>query len=64
MTDPHSDILNRLGIPELGAVLSCNRDFSLIEGFNPEVELTRTQTIMEGASHCDFRYRRPSKNDE
>ena len=50
-----------LGIPEIGALLSCNRDFSLVEGFNPAVKLTRTQTVMEGASHCDFRFelRRP-----
>jgi hypothetical protein len=49
-----------LGVPELGALLSCNRDFALIQGFNPDVELRRTQTIMEGAPHCDFRYvRRP-----
>ncbi|MGH7364833.1 MAG: L-2-amino-thiazoline-4-carboxylic acid hydrolase [Candidatus Rokuibacteriota bacterium] len=43
--------------------LSCNRDFSLIEGFNPAVKLTRTRTVMEGTSHCDFRFelRRPSK---
>ena len=45
-----------LGIPEIGALLSCNRDFSLVEGFNPAVKLTRTQTMMEGASHCDFRF--------
>jgi hypothetical protein len=52
-----------LGIPEVGALLSCNRDFSLVEGFNPAVALTRTQTVMEGASHCDFRFelRRPPK---
>jgi hypothetical protein len=36
--------------------LSCNRDAALIEGFNPSVTLTRTQTIMQGASCCDFRY--------
>jgi hypothetical protein len=47
-----------LGIPEVGALLSCNRDFALIEGFNPDVELERTQTIMQGATHCDFRFRR------
>ena len=45
------------GVPELGEVLSCQRDAALIEGFNPDVTLTRTQTIMQGASHCDFRYR-------
>jgi hypothetical protein len=43
-----------LGIPELGKILSCDRDFALIEGFNPHIKLTRTQTIMEGADICDF----------
>ena len=55
----YAEMYRALGIPELGAVLSCNRDAALIEGFNPEVRLTRTQTIMSGASHCDFRYRTP-----
>jgi len=53
----YAELYRALGIPELGAVLSCNRDVALIEGFNPDVELTRTQTIMQGASHYDFRYR-------
>ena len=53
----YAELYRALGIPELGAVLSCNRDFALIEGFNGEVELERTQTIMGGATHCDFRYR-------
>ena len=45
-----------LGIPELGKMLSCDRDFAFIEGFNPNIQLTRTQTIMEGADICDFRF--------
>ncbi len=52
----YAEMYRALGIPELGALLSCNRDFSLIEGFNPEISLERTQTIMEGAPFCDFRY--------
>jgi hypothetical protein len=28
----------------------------MIDGFNPDLKLTRTQTVMEGASHCDFRF--------
>jgi len=57
----YAEMYRALGIPEIGALLSCNRDFSLVEGFNPDVKLTRTQTVMEGASHCDFRFelRRP-----
>ena len=53
----YAEMYQSLGMPELGAVLSCNRDFALIEGFNKEVELERTQTIMDGAACCDFRYR-------
>jgi hypothetical protein len=60
----YAEMYRALGIPEIGALLSCNRDFSLVEGFNPAVKLTRTQTVMEGASHCDFRFElRRSKRD-
>jgi hypothetical protein len=47
-----------LGEPELGFLLVCTADFATAEGFGPDVRLTRTQTIMQGADHCDFRYRR------
>ena len=57
----YAEMYRALGIPEVGALLSCNRDFALIEGFNPGVRLTRTQTIMDGASHCDFRFVRTEK---
>jgi hypothetical protein len=53
----YAEMYQALGIPELGAILSCGRDFALGEGFNPDLKLTRTQTIMEGAPRCDFRYR-------
>jgi hypothetical protein len=52
----YAEMYHSLGVPELGRILSCGRDFSLVEGFNPAVRLTRTQTIMEGAEHCDFRF--------
>jgi hypothetical protein len=52
----YAEMYKTLGVPELGSLLSCNRDFALIQGFNPTISLTRTQTIMEGASFCDFRY--------
>lgn len=47
-----------LGEPELGFLLVCTADFAVADGFGGDVRLTRTQTIMQGASHCDFRYRR------
>lgn len=50
----YAEMYQHLGVPELGKVLSCDRDFALIEGYNPDIHLTRTQTIMEGADICDF----------
>lgn len=48
------DMYKRLGMADLGPVLSCGRDEYLIRGFNPDVEFTRKYTIMEGGSCCDF----------
>mgnify|MGYP001827052740 CR=1 FL=1 len=53
----YAELYDSLGIRDIGTIFSCARDFALIEGFNPDVTLTRTQTIMEGAPFCDFRYR-------
>jgi hypothetical protein len=53
----YAEMYRDLGVPALGPILSCSRDFALIEGFNPRIRLTRTQTLMEGAPFCDFRYR-------
>ena len=52
----YAEMYNELGIPELGYVLSCGRDYAMSQGFNSDIRLSRSQTIMQGASHCDFRY--------
>jgi len=52
----YAELYKKLEIHELGTALSCARDYALIEGFNPAVSLKRTQTIMQGAPYCDFRY--------
>jgi hypothetical protein len=54
----YAEMYRALGIPELGDVLSCQRDGALIEGFAPDVSFSRTQTLMQGAPCCDFRYTR------
>ena len=54
----YAEFYKALGEPELGFLLVCTADFAVADGFGGDVELTRTQTIMQGASHCDFRYRR------
>jgi L-2-amino-thiazoline-4-carboxylic acid hydrolase-like protein len=53
----YAEMYRELGLEEIGHLLSCNRDGSVCEGYSADLELTRTQTIMEGCSHCDFRYR-------
>jgi hypothetical protein len=52
----YAEMYRALGLGDLGSSLSCQRDFSLVEGFNPAIHLTRTQTLMEGAAYCDFRF--------
>lgn len=52
----YAQLYRELGLTELGGILSCNRDASFIEGFNSGIHLDRTQTIMQGASYCDFRF--------
>jgi hypothetical protein len=54
----YAQFYQELGVPELGFLLVCSADFQMAKGFGPDVELTRTQTIMQGATHCDFRYAR------
>jgi hypothetical protein len=56
----YAELFQELGLPELGALLHCSRDFAMAGGFSPDIKLERTQTLMQGASHCDFRF---SKRD-
>lgn len=53
----YAEMYKEMGLEEIGHLLSCNRDAAFSEGYNSRIELTRTQTIMQGASHCDFRYK-------
>lgn len=52
----YAEYFKELGLPELGMLFHCARDFAMVEGFNPGIGLQRTHTLMEGASHCDFRF--------
>lgn len=53
----YAETYRELGLGHIGHLLSCNRDGVFCHGYDTRIELTRTQTIMQGASHCDFRYR-------
>lgn len=52
-----AEMYRRMGAEDLGFILSCGRDFALSEGYSEDLHLERTQTIMQGAPFCDFRYR-------
>ncbi len=52
----YAELYKELGMADLGAALSCNRDAALVEGFSDGIGFERSQTIMQGASHCDFHY--------
>jgi hypothetical protein len=53
----YAETYKAMGLGEIGHLLSCNRDGAFCEGYDPKLKLERTQTIMQGASHCDFKYR-------
>ena len=52
----YAEFYKKIGAPELGFLLTFSADLSHTEGFGADIALTRTQTIMQGADHCDFRY--------
>ena len=52
----YAEMYDKLGVKNLGCILSCIRDFYFLDGFNPKITLKRTKTIMEGGDCCDFRY--------
>ena len=55
-TAEHGLSVERLEFAETRAIDDSRDDFALVEGFNPKIKLERTQTLMEGADHCDFRH--------
>ncbi|HRO61558.1 MAG TPA: L-2-amino-thiazoline-4-carboxylic acid hydrolase [Burkholderiaceae bacterium] len=52
----YAEMYKAMGLGEIGHLLSCQRDGTFCEGYDPRLKFRRTQTIMQGASHCDFRY--------
>jgi hypothetical protein len=45
-----------IGEPEIGALMTCGVDFANEATQRPDWEFRRTQTLMKGATHCDFRW--------
>jgi predicted ArsR family transcriptional regulator len=54
----YAEFYKELGLSDIGYRVHCNRDHAMVVGFNGELELSRSQTILEGAACCDFRFRK------
>lgn len=52
----YAETYREMGLGKIGHLLSCNRDGVFCTGYDPRITLERPQTIMGGASHCNFRY--------
>ncbi len=59
----YAEMYREMGLGDIGHLLSCNRDSTFVEGFDPGLRLTRDKTIMGGASCCTFRYRLEEDTD-
>ncbi len=53
----YAETYKEMGLGKIGHLLSCNRDDTFCQGYDPNITLERKQTIMEGAACCTFRYR-------
>jgi hypothetical protein len=52
----YAETYKEMGLGHIGHLLSCNRDGTFCEGYDPNITLERRQTIMQGAPCCTFRY--------
>lgn len=52
----------RIGLKDLGCLLSCRRDVGFYEGMEKNLRLVREGTRMEGCEVCDFRVEKTCKN--
>lgn len=54
-----AEFYRSLGLEDLGYLLVCKLDESLMPALDPDISFERAQTIMQGAPYCTFRFSRP-----
>ena len=54
-----AELYRGLGLEELGYLLVCKLDDSVMPALDEKISFVRDQTIMQGASYCTFRFKRP-----
>lgn len=52
----YAETYKEMGLGHIGHLMSCNRDGTFCEGYDPNMTLDRKHTIMAGAPRCTFRY--------
>ncbi len=60
----YAETYRAMGLGQIGHLMSCNRDGTFCEGYDPKVKLERRHTIMGGAPRCTFRYSYRKDGDE
>ena len=53
----YAEMYREMGLEAIGDLLSCNRDGTFVQGYNPDITMEREHTIMQGHGRCTFRYR-------
>jgi hypothetical protein len=52
-----AEYFRAIGAADVGALLTCGVDFATEAVLRPDWEFRRSQTVMGGATHCEFRWR-------
>jgi hypothetical protein len=55
-----AELYRSLGLEDLGYLLVCKLDDSVMPGLDSKITFVRDQTLMQGAPYCTFRFTRPS----
>jgi L-2-amino-thiazoline-4-carboxylic acid hydrolase len=55
-----AEYFRSIGEPGIGALLTCGVDYAVERRMRPDWDFKRTQTLMQGAGYCDFRWTRKS----
>ena len=53
----YAEHFKAIGEAEFGAMMTCEIDAPMTAALGADITLERTQTIMSGGSHCDFRWK-------
>jgi hypothetical protein len=59
----YAEFYTKRGFPDIGYALHCAMDFEEAKAFWPEIDLIRTQTLMQGADFCDHCYHLTETNE-